>query len=113
MRELTQAQRDFLVSINTPEYREEARKNQEAHDAAMAAAKAERDRLWAIQDDQNRRAKLAREASVRPLKEALKAAGIKLEFDGYYDGAWLRYQIGNGPVVEVEEGLDAFDDDED
>jgi hypothetical protein len=52
-----------------------------------------------------------RDEAIRPLKEALRAAGIRLECHGYYDGAWLKYQIGNGPVVEIEEGLDAFEDD--
>jgi hypothetical protein len=78
--------------------------------AAIEAAKAVADRRRAEQEarwaEEDRRA----EEAIRPLKEALRAAGIKLEFDGYYEGCWMKYQIGDGPVVEVEEGLDAFDD---
>jgi len=110
-RPLTKEQEVFLAKINSPERRAEAARNQKAHEEAMAAAKAEADRLYAIVRERYEREKLASEEAVRPLKEALAAAGIKLEFDGYHEGAWMRYQIGEGPIVEVEEGLSAFEED--
>jgi multidrug resistance efflux pump len=102
---------EWVAHVNSEEFREQARKNQEANEAARVAQE-ERNRLWKIQRDEDlRRMREEHEAAVGPLKRALKAAGIKLEFDGYYEGAWMRYQIGDGPVVEVEEGLSAFEED--
>jgi hypothetical protein len=111
LRQLTKEQADWVARVNSEEFRAEARKNQEANEAAMAAARAESDRLWAeYRAKQEEQARKDAEASL-PLREALRAAGIKLEFDGYYEGAWMRYQIGDGPVVEVAEGLSAFEED--
>jgi hypothetical protein len=111
VRQLTKEQEEWVAHVNSEEFREQARKNEEANEAARAAAKAEYERKWAeYRAKQEEQARKDAEA-IRPLRAALKAAGIKLEFDGYYDGAWMRYQIGDGPVVEVEEGLSAFEED--
>lgn len=116
MRQLTEDQKAFVRSLEPPKLsaaREEQRKNQEAHEAAMAAARAESDRLYAIRTAEYEERKRQEALALQPLKDALRAAGIKLEFDGYYDGAWMRFQIGDGPVVDLEQGLSAFDGEED
>jgi hypothetical protein len=101
---------DWALRVNSEEFKAEARANQEAHEAAMAVAKAESDRLWV--DYRTRREQLEREREevMRPLKEAMRAAGIKLQLFSY-DGVWGEYQIGDGPVVDIEEGgFDAWGD---
>jgi hypothetical protein len=108
---MTKEQQELMEFINTPEYLARRAKEQADHRAATEKAHAEAARIAARMRAQREKQDREREEAVRPLKEALKAAGIKLECDGYYDGAWLKYQIGNGPVVEIEEGLDAFEDD--
>lgn len=110
MRTLTQEQIDFVAGLITPEYRAEMARNQAAHAEATAKAQALAEIRWAEQRAKEEAEDRAQAEAERPLREALKAAGIKLEFDGYYDGAWLRYQIGDGPVVELEQGLSAFEE---
>lgn len=109
MQELTQEQIDFLVRINTPEYRAEALKADLLAMEAARAARAESDRLWAAQRARWEELERQREEAIRPLKEALKAAGIKLHLASY-EGVWGQYQIGNGPVVYIDD--DSFDTDE-
>ena len=97
--------------INSPEYIARKAKEQAEERAAMAAARAEADRLYAIQRAKYEAEQAAIAAAKRPLSEALDAAGIQLEFGGYYEGAWMRYRIGDGPVVNVEEGFSNFAED--
>jgi hypothetical protein len=68
----------------------------------MQAAIAERDRLLAIQRAEYEKRERERVEAIRPLKEALRAAGIKLQLTSY-EGVWGQYQIGNGPVVEFDD----------
>ena len=110
-RELTKEMVDWALRVNTQEFREEARKNQEAAQAAMVVAQAERDRLWAIHRAQAEERQRKQEEAIRPLKEALRAAGIKLSLTSY-EGVWGQYQIGNGPVVDIDaDSFNAFEED--
>jgi len=100
-RPLTKDQEVFLAMINSPERRAEDARNQKAREEVMAAAKAEADRLYAIQRAQLEERRRREEEALRPLKEALAAAGIKLALSSY-EGIWGSYQIGDGPEVEVD-----------
>ena len=61
--------------------------------------------IWRIQllvetDDE---AEVEREAEIiRPLKDAMRAAGIKLSVCSY-EGVWGSYQIGDGPEVDFDQ----------
>jgi cation transport ATPase len=111
MRELTPEQRELMVFIHTPEYLARKAKEQAEARAVMEAARAEAARLHAIQRAQYEKAKREREENIRPLKEALRAAGIQLHVSSY-EGVWGSYQIGDGPEVEFDEdGLDTFEED--
>jgi hypothetical protein len=111
MRELTKEQEELLALVATVKWREEAARNAAANEEAMAAARAESDRLWAIRRAEAEAEEQRQRKVLIPLKEALKAAGIQLAFNGYYDGCWMKFKVGNGPVVELEDGLDTFEDD--
>ena len=108
VRELNEEQRAFVAMMITPEFRAEMARNQAAHAEATAKAQAIAEIRRAEQLAKEKAEDEAQAEAERPLREALKAAGIKLEFEGYYDGAWFRYQIGDGPVVELETGLNTF-----
>jgi hypothetical protein len=102
---------DFALRVNSEDFKAEARANQKAHKASMAAAQAERDRLWAEYRAKQEELKREREEALRPLKEALRAAGIKLKLTSY-EGVWGEYQIGNGPVVAIDDDyFDTFEED--
>jgi ferric-dicitrate binding protein FerR (iron transport regulator) len=101
MRELTPEQLAFFVRINSEEFREEARKNDEANRAAMAEAEAAAARLRALQRAQYEKAKMERKETMRPLMEALGAAGIQLDVHSY-EGVWGSYRIGDGPRVDFD-----------
>jgi protein-disulfide isomerase-like protein with CxxC motif len=110
-RELTKEMVDWALRVNSEEFKAEARKNQEAHAAAMVVAQAERDRLWAIQRAQYEERQRKQAEAMRPLKEALHAAGIKLQLSSY-EGVWGSYQIGDGPVVDIDDdSFDTFEED--
>ena len=111
MRQLTKEQADWVARVNSEEFRAEARKNAEANEAAMAVAKAESDRVLAEYRAKQEVLNREREEAIRPLKEALRAAGIKLLLSSY-EGVWGEYQIGNGPVADIDDDcFDTFEED--
>jgi hypothetical protein len=112
MRELTPEQRELLIFMNTPEYIARKAKEQAETRAVMEAAAAEAERLRAIQRAQYE-AEMHRQAeAIRPLKEALRAAGIQLSLSSY-EGVWGEYQLGDGPVVDIDlDSLNTFGDDD-
>ena len=106
MRELTKEQEDWVLRVNSEEFREAALKQQEADKAAMEVAQAayrKKEQTWL--EESKRRAQLA-EQQMQPLRKALTAAGIKLNF-GSYEGVWGSYRVGNGPEVDFD--LDSFE----
>jgi hypothetical protein len=101
MRELTPEQRELLVFMQTPEYLARKAKEQAEDKAAMERARAIAEAKYAEQRayyaaEEERRAEI-----IRPLKEAMRAAGIKLSLSSY-EGVWGSYQIGNGPEVDLD-----------
>jgi hypothetical protein len=102
MRELTPEQRELLIFINTPEYLARRAKEQGEARAAYEAAAAEAERLRAIQQEKYEREKRERAEAIRPLKEALGAAGINLHLTSY-EGVWGSYQLGDGPEVDIDD----------
>jgi hypothetical protein len=106
MRQLTKEMEEWVARVNSEEFREQARKNAEANEAARVLAQAESDRQWAAYRAQRDQLAREREEHMRPLKEAMRAAGIKLELSSY-EGVWGKYQIGDGPVVAIDD--DSFD----
>jgi hypothetical protein len=106
MRELTKEQEELLALVATVKWREEAARNAAANEAAMAAARAEAERLRAIQKAQYEAEAARQGEAIRPLKEAMRAAGIKLSLSSY-EGVWGSYQIGDGPEVDLD--LDSFE----
>ena len=90
----------WLQHVNSPEFKEEARKNEEENERARLAQQAKR--------DAHEREQLAR---LQPLLDALRAAGIELALDAY-EGMWGHYRLNGGPTVALDiTGLDAVIDD--
>jgi len=100
-RELTKEQADFVLRLNSPEWREAARKQQEEEqilrEARLIEYKRKLDEYLARAEEKER----ARREAMQPLWDALSAAGIKLSMASY-EGIWGSYQIGDGPVVDFD-----------
>jgi hypothetical protein len=111
MRVLTKEQDDWVARVNSEEFREEARKNAEANEAARKLAQVRADIQRAEDRARQEARKREQEEAMRPLKAALKAAGIKLHLSSY-EGVWGQYQIGDGPVVDIDDdSFDTFEED--
>jgi hypothetical protein len=102
---------DWVARVNSEAFREEARRNAEANEAARKYEQAKADIAWAeYRAKQAERERLQQEA-MRPLKEAMRAAGIKLHLTSY-EGVWGSYQLGDGPEVDIDDdSFSTFEED--
>ena len=100
-RELTKEQADFLLRINSPEWREAARKQQEAEEKLREQRRIEYEQHYAAQQAKREEMDRRQREAMQPLVDILTKAGVKLELHSY-DGVWGSYQIGDGPLVALD-----------
>lgn len=97
MRALTPEQKAVMASFDWP-----MPPPTKAEIAAIEEAKVTAAKMRDIQQAHYAEQEKRRAEEVRPLKEALRAAGITLNFHSY-EGVWGSYQLLGGPVVEFDQ----------
>jgi beta-phosphoglucomutase-like phosphatase (HAD superfamily) len=110
VRELTIEQLELLQELKTDAYKEIQRRAQEdlRRERALAEARVEMYRAQAAVEEARRK------AAIKPLLDALRAAGIKLSVESYgYDPSilWVKAELPDG--TKVDEEFDEINTEED